>query len=69
MDVTVILNLKPIRTPNYVLSETESSPRQEGLKEAPKFHISELPADAISQLCDKFRADMFEKAGKKDPFG
>jgi hypothetical protein len=55
------------QTPNFVTLKTPPRPRQEGWKEAPSIPLSELDADALSLLCDEFRAEVFRKAGKRDP--
>lgn len=31
------------------------------------FSLHEIDAEALSAQCDRFRADVFAKAGKKDP--
>lgn len=63
----VELKLKPLQVPNFVFAECAPRPRQEGMQEAPKFHLSELDSRTLEQLCDKFRADVFAKAKKIDP--
>jgi hypothetical protein len=54
------IEVKPFGTPNFVLS-----------KEQGRFslHLKELDEQALSDLCDKFRQDVFKKANKKDPRG
>lgn len=65
---TIQLKLQPIRVPNFIIQETTThQTRQEGFVESPKFAIAELESETIAQLCDEFRANMFEKAGKIDP--
>ena len=53
--------------PNYVIAVSEARPRQEGFQEAPKYPLSELPAEVLADLCTEFRANVFAKAGKEDP--
>jgi hypothetical protein len=55
-DRAVIINFRPFSVPNYVLS-----------KIANPIPISELDAEELSKLCDKFREEIFRKAGKTDP--
>lgn len=65
------VRLKPFTVPNYVSasSERESSPadRVMGHSDAPKFHLCDLDAQTLSDLCDEFRASVFAKAAKADP--
>ena len=61
------ISLQPMRIPNFVLSKMPARPRQEGFKEGPKWALSELYPEVLSDLCDNFRAGVFEKAGKPDP--
>lgn len=61
------VELKPWRVPSYVIPKRVARPRQEGFQEGMKLHISEVDAEALAELCDRFRADVFAKAGKTDP--
>ncbi|MEM7209548.1 MAG: hypothetical protein AAF434_17145 [Pseudomonadota bacterium] len=67
MPIEVRVKLQPFRTPNFVLVEDDTRPRQEGFQESPKYALSDLDATTLSQLCDKFREDVFKKADKVDP--
>lgn len=64
---TIKTGLRPFTVPNFVLATQAARPRQEGFTEAPKYALSELPAETLADLCDKFRADVFARAGKLDP--
>ena len=59
--------LNPWIVPNYVTAKMAPRPRQEGFQEGPKWHLSEVDADTLAEQCDKFRAEVFRKAGKSDP--
>ncbi len=61
------IKLVPFTTPNFVLVQMPPRPREHGITEAPKFALAELDHDTLSKLCDEFRADVFQKAGKTDP--
>ena len=61
------IKLRPFLTPNYVLCETTPMQRQDVLIEAPKWHVSDIDAQVLSDLCDQFRKDVFKKANKIDP--
>lgn len=67
MKLTTSVKLQPWQTPNYVLAKMPPRPRQEGFIELPKWHVRELDADVLSNLCDQFRAEIFRKAGISDP--
>ena len=54
-------------TPNFVIQRMPPRPRQAGFHEAPKYALSEVPAEELARLCDDFRAEVFDKAGKPDP--
>lgn len=41
--------------------------RQDGLVVAPSWSIKDIDAEVLSEMCDQFRASVFQKAGKKDP--
>lgn len=64
---TMELKLRSFKTPNFVLTEMPPRPRQEGFDQGPKFALKEVDADKLVDLCDQFRAEIFEKAEKPDP--
>lgn len=66
-DVTIPLRLRPFTTPNFVMAEMPPRPKQEGVKELPSFALHELSVETLDELCGQFRAEVFAKAGKKDP--
>lgn len=61
------VKLRPFQTPNYVIAESKPGLRQDGIFECPKWHVKEVNEHTLSKLCDQFRRDIFEKAGKSDP--
>lgn len=61
------VELQPWITPNCVIAKTSIRPRQEGFKEPPMWSINEVDAETLAEQCDKFRAEIFSKAGKEDP--
>ena len=72
IETKVTFNVRPFATPSLV--EEIALPTQDGLPVQPvrpngplSLPIFRLDVEAISALCDKFRADVFEKAGKADP--
>lgn len=63
----VRLKLQPMSVPNFVIAMMPSRERQEGMAEAPKFHLRDLEPETLAALCDEFRSNVFAKAGKQDP--
>ena len=61
------VKLKPFQVPNFILCEPTPSSRQEGMKEGLKFALSEVDVETLEMLCEKFREDVFARAGKSDP--
>jgi len=61
------IKLQPMRTPNFVLSKMPARAKEEGFKEGPKWALRKIPAEALSDLCDEFRREVFKKAKKDDP--
>jgi hypothetical protein len=64
MTLTKEIQLQPFNVPNYVLVKSEPRPRQEGFIESPKYHLSELDVVTLEALCERFKEDVFKKAGK-----
>lgn len=60
------IELQPFLTPNFVIGKMAPRPRQDGLGEAPKWALKDVPAEDLARLCDEFRAEVFRKAGKVD---
>lgn len=56
--------------PNYITGKMPSRPRQDGFNPdaVPKWHLSEVDEETLAEQCDKFRASVFQKAGKIDPY-
>lgn len=59
--------LLPFQTPNYVIGKMLPRRREDGLSESPKWALAEVDADVLASMCDAFRAEVFQKAGKPDP--
>ena len=57
------IELKPFTIPNFVLP-VRTVPINESAESIP---LRELSAETLAELCDRFRADVFAKAGKLDP--
>jgi hypothetical protein len=63
------VELQPWLTPNFVSIVMPIGKRQDGWKEALKFELKDLDEQILSDQCDKFRKEVFAKAGKIDPKG
>lgn len=61
------LKLQPMSVPNYVIAMMPPRERQDGMVEAPKFHLRDLEPEVLAELCDEFRRNVFAKAEKRDP--
>lgn len=61
------VKLRPWLTPNYVKLELPPAKREDGFAATEGIHICNLSAEDLSAQCDRFRADVFDKAGKVDP--
>lgn len=61
------IKLNPIIIPDYVIEVARVGQRQDGIVEPNKWHIRDIDETTLSDLCDQFRRDIFEKAGKNDP--
>lgn len=61
------IELIPFRVPNCAIQKGFPGKRQDGLKEAKTYALSNLATDTLSEMCDEFRAEIFKKAGKEDP--
>jgi hypothetical protein len=61
------IKLQAFQVPNYVIAEPRVGLKQDGLIEAPKWHLKEVDEETLSKLCDQFRHDVFTKAEKVDP--
>lgn len=54
------VRLKPWVTPNFVVVD---------LPDGSACHVRDVDPRVLSAMCDRFRVDVFEKAGKADPNG
>jgi len=60
------IKLKPFTVPNFVILEQKPGRREDGIQAAPSIPLADMAADDLAAMCDKFRADVFAKAGKAD---
>lgn len=52
---------KPFTTPNFIIEDDDFAPHARG------FRLDLFSGEELSAKCDEFRAEVFKKAGKKDP--
>lgn len=62
------LKVKSWQTPNFVLAEMPTRPKQDGIISVPQWPLQDVDAAVLAELCDEFRREIFLKAGKNDPF-
>lgn len=67
MSIKIKVRLRPFRVPNYVLADEKARPKENGFQEPMNFHLSAIDADALSDMCHEFRANVFKKAMQADP--
>lgn len=65
MKATIDVTLEPFSIPFFVRRNPKSA--VPGDDNSAAFPLSDVDANALSALCDQFRADVFKKAGKTDP--
>lgn len=61
------VKLRNFTTPNFAVMEMPPGQRGDGFVQAPSFRLSLLEPEELADLCDRFRAEVFKKAGKSDP--
>jgi hypothetical protein len=66
--VTTAVKFRRWQAPNYAIQDVPPRPRQEGFSEAPKMHVKELPHQVLDALAEAWLADLYEKAGQRNPF-
>lgn len=63
------VELQPWIIPNCIYIVMPAGKRQDGFKKAPSFALKDIDEQILSEQCDKFRKEVFAKAGKIDPKG
>lgn len=61
------IELQPFIAPNFVVVKMPPGSRKDGFKTAHSFHIREVDAETLDNMCREFRAEVFRKAEKPDP--
>lgn len=62
------MNLKPWLAPNYAPMEMPPGKREDGVKELPSFHVSELSQEALDGQAKRWLSDLYIKAKKPNPW-
>lgn len=52
------VKLRPFQTPNFAIADINPT-----AGEAPKFPLSDLSVETLSELCEQFRAEVFSRVG------
>lgn len=68
-DIRMEVELSPWSTPNYVCRQSPEKLKQQGfhVHEGFKWELKDVPELILSKQCDRFREEIFRKAGKTDP--
>lgn len=67
MKATLIVELLPFKTPNFVWAVVNPGKREDGQQEAPRYPLSDLDSLTLDKLCQDFRDEVFRNAGKEQP--
>ena len=67
MKATLQIELQPFQTPHFVRAVSKPELKQDGMQELPCYPLSDLDSLTLDKLCDQFRAEVFQKAGKEQP--
>lgn len=69
MNVKMNIEIQPWTVPNFVIGKMPGVKRDDGFNPdaCPKWHIKDMDSETLAAQCDKFRAEVFQKAGKVDP--
>ena len=58
------VEINDFKVPNFVTLKHKERPREQGLQQATSFALADLDAETLNDLCQKFKEDVFIKAGK-----
>jgi hypothetical protein len=61
------LKLRPWMAPNFAVPESPPGRREDGVRFEAGIHVRDLPVETLAEMADEWRAELFRKAGKKDP--
>ena len=65
MKATLTIDLRPFTVPNFaIILPSSRTPAGEEERSIP---LAALDADTLDKLCDEFRRNVFDKAGKTQP--
>lgn len=67
--ITSTIQFHPFIVPNSVVQVMPPGLRQDGFQAAPSHPLMDLAPGALSDLCEQFRKDVFERAGQPVPPG
>ncbi|WP_409029422.1 hypothetical protein [Gracilimonas sediminicola] len=61
------IEIKKFTVPDGVIPESPVFTREEGFNKAETIPLKKLHPEALAELCDEFRRNVFEKAECEDP--
>ena len=64
VEIAVPIKFRRISVPNYIIHETPPRSRTEGIQEAPKTAVKDLPQEALDALARAWLDDIYAKAEK-----
>ena len=67
MKAKLEVELKPFQVPNFVIADRPARTREEGVVFESAIPLSDISAETLEKLCDKFTDAVFAKAGKQRP--
>lgn len=67
MKVTLEVELQDFQTPNFVRAVAKAGKREDGMQEPVSYPLSDLDSLTLDRLCNNFRNEIFQKAGKGQP--
>jgi hypothetical protein len=67
MEITIKLKITPWAIPGSIYFEQTTGVKQDGMNITKGIPLHEVESNILSELCDRFRADIFEAARKDDP--
>jgi len=66
-NATMAFTMRPWLAPNFATVDMPAAPKQDGMRDLPTFHVSDLPVETLDQLAEQWRVDLYVKAGKPLP--
>jgi hypothetical protein len=68
MSASIEMKLKPWQVPNFANIEMPPGRKEDGVQALPSIPIKELSIEALNGLATGWLLDLYEKAGKPNPW-